>query len=155
MKDLTKALLLIVFVYIAGVGFAVGQESNEENKIRDSIHLYEKALNNNSVEGISKIFTEDGIVILQGSPTVIGTDAIQQFYIKLFKTVDFGLIFNIDEVVQMSPKWAFVRTSTTGTNKVLSNDSSRAGNGHEIFILKKQTDGNWKIARYAGSSVKS
>lgn len=153
MNGLTKAFILIVFVFIVGEGFAIGQQSNEENKIKSAIHSYEKALNNSNIKGISQIFMEDGIIILQGSPTIIGADAIQQFYIKLFKALDFGLNFDIDEVVQMSSEWAFVRTSTTGTNKVLADNSSRAGNGHEIFILKK-IDGNWKIARYAGSSAK-
>ena len=154
MKNLKRVFVLVVFIFIAGEVLVFGQVSNEESRIRSTINLYEKALNNSSVEGISQIFTGDGIVILQGSPTMIGADAIQQFYIKLFEALDFDLQFNIDEVVQMSSDWAFVRTSTTGTNMVLANNSSRAGSGHEIFILKKQKDGNWKIARYAGSSAK-
>ena len=124
--------------------------TKDENKIVDIINLYGQELNNNNVESLSQLFTEDAIVVLQGAPTTIGTEAVLKFYTLLFNILDFDLKFKIDEVVQMSPEWAFVRTTVTSFSSSSKNPSS----GHELFILKKQADGNWKIAKYAGSSSK-
>ncbi len=154
MINLTKTFTLIVIIFLVAKISTFAQKPNEENKIRSIVALYEKALNDNSVEGIRQLFAEDGILMLQGSPTHIGNEKIRNFYTSLFKNLDFDLKFNIDEVVQMSAEWAFIRTKTSGTVNILSNNSRNPGNGHELFVMKKQSDGNWKIARYAGSSSK-
>lgn len=153
MQTTRKTVTLILILIITAGTSIFAQKLDEETKIRNTIKLYEKNLNENNVEKVAKLFTKEGILILQGSPTIIGTKAMEEFYTSLFKILDFDLTFNIDEVVQMSDDWTFVRTTTTGTVKVLSNNQSRKGNGHEIFILQRQTDGNWKVARYAGSSA--
>ena len=154
MRNFTKTFTLIVIILMIAKISTFAQESDKENNISSIVDLYEKALNDNSAEGIIQLFAEDGIIILQGAPTKIGTEEIKSFYTSLFTNLGFNLKFNIDEVVQMSTEWAFIRTTTSGTVNILSNNSSNPGNGHELFILKKQSDGNWKIARYAGSSSK-
>ena len=146
-----------VFWVSAGIIDRLNERSTfteENNKIDSIVNLYGQELNNNNVESLSQLFTEDAILVLQGAPPTIGIEELVKFYTTLFKALDFELTFKIDEVVQMSPEWAFVRTSTSGKVKILSNNSSSPSSGHEIFILKKETDGNWKIARYAGSSSK-
>jgi hypothetical protein len=85
---------------------------------------------------------------LHGAPTGIGTEAVKKFYISIFKKIDFDLRFNIEEIVQITTEWAFVNTTSRSNN---SRDSGEGG--HEIFILKKQTDGNFKMAGYAGFSA--
>jgi len=148
MKNLTKPFTLIIFV-VATASFSIlAQEPNEDIKISNVIYSYEKALNSNNVDGVLQQFAKDGILVLQGSPTRIGTEAVKEFFISIFKIIDFDTKFNIEEIVQMSSEWAFVRTTTRSNN---STDSKEGG--HEIFILEKQADGNWKIARYAGSSA--
>ncbi len=140
---------LIAFV-IATISFSIFvEESNEDNKISNVIRSYEKALNNNDVDVVLQYFTKDGILVLQGSPTSIGTEDVKEFFISIFRIIDFDISFKIEKIVHMSSKWAFVRTTTRSNN---SADSSEEG--HEIFILKEPVDGKWKIARYAGSSSK-
>jgi len=149
MKNLTRTFTLIIFVVATSSLSIFAQKSNEDKKISNVVYSYEKALNSNNVDSVLQQFAKDGILVLQGAPTSIGTEAMEKFYSSIFKNIDFDLKFNIEEIVQMSPEWAFVRTTTRSNN---STDSGEGG--HEIFILKKQTDGNWKIARYAGSSAK-
>ncbi len=86
---------------------------------------------------------------MQGAPTAVGTEAVEAFFVSIFKVIDFDIKFTIEEVVQMSADWAFIRTTARSKG---STDSVEGG--HEIFIFKKQANGEWKIARYAGSSAK-
>lgn len=149
MKKLTRKFALIILVVATTSLSIFAQESNEADKISNVIYSYQEALNRNNVDSVLQQFTKDGILVLQGSPTRIGTEAVKEFFISIFKIIDFDTKFNIEEIVHMSSEWAFVRTTTRSNN---STDSSEGG--HEIFILKKQPDGIWKIARYAGSSAK-
>jgi hypothetical protein len=55
--------------------------------------------------------------------------------------------------MQVSGTWAFVRTTSNGSVRVLSNGSNAANAGQELFVLEK-AEARWKIARYAASSTK-
>lgn len=149
-----KLRILFVIIVFATTYATYGQESNKDNEIIRLVDLYQQELNNHNIEGVVKLFAEDGILLLQGAKTCMGSKAVETFYSSLFKMLSFNLKFNIEEVVQISPEWAFIRTSSTGIVKVLSNNSDNQSEGHELFILKKQMDGNWKIARYSGASAK-
>lgn len=153
MKKHSRTLILIVIYGIVTTISTFAQESYKDKKIISVVNFYEQALNGNDVDRMLQLFTEDGIILLQGASTSIGTEAVGKFYLSLFKALDFDLKFNIDEVVQMSAEWAFIRTTSSGKVTILSNNSNNLSKGHELFILKKQADGNWKIARYAGSSA--
>jgi len=61
--------------------------------------------------------------------------------------------FQVAEVMQVSGTWAFVRTTSNGSVRVLSNGSNAANAGQELFVLEK-AEARWKIARYAASSTK-
>ena len=130
------------------------QESNGDMKIGKTISAYEKALNNKDIDRVLQLFSKDAVLVLQGAPTSIGSAAVKKVYVSLFESLDFNLKFHIEEIVQISEEWAFVRTTTSGSTHIRSNNSDIQSNGHELFILKKEGDGNWKIARYAGSSSK-
>ena len=154
MKKLTKTFALIILVVATSPLSIFAQKSNEAIGIGNVIMAYGKALNDKNIDDILQLFSEDGVLVLQGAQTSIGTENIKKIYTLLFESIDFGLIFHIEEVVQMSPEWAFVRTTTSGQNLIRSNNKVNQANGHEIFILKKGPEKDWKIARYAGSSAK-
>ncbi len=147
MKNFTRAFILIIIATSSLSTFA--QKSNEDNRISRVVYSYEKALNTHNVDSVLQLFAKDGILVLQGAPTSIGTEAVEKFYISIFKKIDFNIKFNIEEIIQMSSEWALVRTTSR-----LNNATDSGEGGHEIFILQKQVNGNWKIARYSGSSAK-
>jgi len=65
-----------------------------------------------------------------------------------FKAVKISIKFEVDEVKPVSDKWAFARTRSAFTLKVLGADIAPIpDNNQEIFLLQKEADG-WKIARY-------
>jgi uncharacterized protein (TIGR02246 family) len=133
---------------------ALARDSTDDARIRSVISSYQQALNGKNVEGIMRLFTEDGVTMIQGAPTSVGTASVRKFYEVLFKTLDIHIEFQIAEVVQVSSEWVFVRCTSQGTVKVISDSSNNSSAGQELFILKKQAGGSWRIARYAGSSTK-
>lgn len=137
-----KRVFAATIILISSVLFSFAQETEEEQTLSNIVNSYEKALNKGDVDALLQLFTDDGVLVLQGTPTTIGTKDIETFFISLFKNIDFNIKFNIEEIVTMSSDWAFIRTTARSND---ADDSTEEG--HEIFIFKKQPSGKWKIAR--------
>jgi ketosteroid isomerase-like protein len=69
----------------------------------------------------------------------------------VFKELKFNVMFTIAELVQMAPTWAYVRTNSAGTTAHSSTGKTTSEANQELFILKKDDDGGWRIARYSFS----
>jgi uncharacterized protein (TIGR02246 family) len=97
------------------------------------------------------LYTDDGIFMPPYSQSAIGRDAIRKAYDDVFKELKFNVKFNIAEIVQMAPTWAYVRTSSAGTTAHYSTGRTTSEANQELFVFKKSDDGAWKIARYSFS----
>ena len=87
--------------------------------------------------------------------SVMGKTQVRKAYEAGTKTRAMSLKFTVDEIVQISPEWAFVRTRSSGSSKVLSTGATNAEANQELFILHKSDAGAWKIARYSFSNTNS
>ena len=98
------------------------------------------------------LYTTDGVIMPPHFSASAGTDALRDSYKRIFSTVQLSASFQIEEVVVMSPEWAFARTTAEGTKTILDTQESEDLANQELFILKKE-DETWQIARYAFSSM--
>jgi uncharacterized protein (TIGR02246 family) len=112
---------------------------------------YNAALNASSVEDSLALYAEDGVFMPPFSPSAVGKNAVRQAYIKVFETITLNVKFTIAEIVQMSPIWAFVRTNSAGTNRVNATGKVSAEGNQELFVFRKDADGEWRITRYSFS----
>lgn len=149
MSEHLKILLFLLLIFFGTKESSFAQKMIEKGEIEVIIKEYENSLNKEDLTNVMSLFSKDAVIVLQGTPTSIGAKSIANFYKKIFSLIDFNLSFDIKEVVIMSSEWAFVRTITRNVN---SKDNSEEG--HEIFLLTKNDDKKWEIARYAGSSAK-
>jgi uncharacterized protein (TIGR02246 family) len=113
---------------------------------------YEQALNAGDVDGVVKLYTDDAVLLPPNAPTAVGTDAVRATYLGIFQAIDLDLTFEIAELKVLSPDWAFLRSTSTGSITILANGAEVASTNHELFVLQK-TQGHWKLARYSFSSV--
>jgi uncharacterized protein (TIGR02246 family) len=111
---------------------------------------YNEALNASSVDRSLALYADDGVFMPPYGPSAVGKSAVRAAYRKVFDTISLHVKFAIEEVVQMSPIWAFVRTNSAGTNKVNATGAVSAEGNQELFVFKKD-GGSWKIARYSFS----
>jgi uncharacterized protein (TIGR02246 family) len=147
----SAALLLgLVSIFVAGVSVAKDSASDKQ-AIADTLAKYNKALNDSSTAEVMPLYVDDGVFMPPYSQSAVGKDAVKAAYDKVFKTITLHVKFTIDEVVQMAPDWAFVRTNSAGTNKFNATGKVTAEGNQELFVFKKDTDGIWKIARYSFS----
>jgi ketosteroid isomerase-like protein len=114
--------------------------ANEHEAIKNTMSSYEAALNASSTEAAMALYTEDAVFMVPNNPSAAGKTTVRQAY-------------DIAELVVMAPQWAFVRTNSAGAQKINATGATSAEANQELFILKKDDDGKWRIARYAFSTT--
>lgn len=122
--------------------------------IHQQLNRYEQALNSSDVDRVMALYTEDAVFMPQNSLPAVGRDAVQAAYRHVFSTIRLNIRFAIDEVRPLSNDWAFARTRSNGTVKVLGSDQpAGAEASQELFLLHHEPEGQWRIARYIFSTT--
>lgn len=144
---------------IFGLGMAAALNTVEAGAHTDRerivavLKTYERALNANDVPGVLKLYAPGGVFMPQYSPSQVGAKAIRRAYTGVFKAIDLDIAFDIIEVRVLGNGWAFARTNSSGTVTILATGARLPERNQELFVLQKQKNGAWKIARYAFSST--
>lgn len=149
----TAAGFLVAASTSLGAAQALAGSADETAAISDVLMAYEEALNASDIPGIMRLYAEDGVFMPQHSPSQVGADAVQAAYEGVFTTINLNVEFDIVEIVLMAPDWAFARTNSVGTVTVQADGATLSEANQELFVLQKQSDGAWRIARYAFSTT--
>ena len=112
---------------------------------------YNEALNASSTDAVMPLYAEDGVFMPPYSQSAVGSAAVRKAYDAVFKAITLNVKFTIAEIVELGPGWAFARTNSAGTTTDHATGAKRAEGNQELFVLKKDDDGSWKIARYSFS----
>ena len=123
-----------------------------EKAVADVLSRYEKALNESDTEAVMKLYAPDGVFMPQHSPSSEGAAAVRKPYDAVFKTIKLTVKFDIAEIKQMGPDWAFARTNSAGRVNVHASGESSAEANQELFVFQN-VNGAWKIARYCFSTT--
>ncbi|MGO6969177.1 YybH family protein [Rhizobium leguminosarum] len=117
--------------------------------IEKVLQTYEAALNASDTDTVLTAFAPDGVFMAPNSPSTVGTDAIRAAYSGIFQMITFDTELTLEEIVQVAPNWAFVRTSSNGHVTVNAIKQRVPDANHELFIFHQGDDDAWKIARYS------
>ncbi|MFZ3333597.1 MAG: SgcJ/EcaC family oxidoreductase [Candidatus Acidiferrales bacterium] len=123
-----------------------------EQAVAATLSKYEAALNQSDTNAVMKLYAPDGVFMPQNFPSSVGADAVRKAYDAVFKAIKLTVKFNVAEVVEVAPNWAFARTNSAGTVKIRATGQTSAEANQELFVFQK-IDGAWKIARYCFSTT--
>ena len=112
---------------------------------------YNEALNASSTDAVMLLYAEDGVFMPPYSQSAVGLAAVRKAYDAVFKAITLNVKFAIAEIVELGPGWAFARTNSAGTTTDHATGAKSAEGNQELFVLKRDDDGSWKIARYSFS----
>ena len=85
-----------------------------EEAIAAVLAAYQEALNRSDIEAVMDLYAPDGVFMAQHSPSDIGVDALRKAYDRVFNAITFNVKFEIAEIRQIAPDWAFARTNSAG-----------------------------------------
>jgi len=114
---------------------------------------YAASLKAADVDAVIALYTDDGVLLAQEMTPSVGAAAVRQAYTGVFKAIGLDITFHVAEVVELTPEWAFARTTSTGTMKINATGATFPEANQELFIFKKNSGGAWKIARYSFSVI--
>jgi uncharacterized protein (TIGR02246 family) len=121
--------------------------ASERTALEATIFEYFRALNDSNVDPVLELYTKDPVMLPFLQPTVTGIEAVRKNYENTFLHIRFQVQTRIQELVEMSPEWAYVHTDSAGTFT-----PTRTGVGSpSTFLLRETSDGKWHIARYSFS----
>jgi uncharacterized protein (TIGR02246 family) len=133
---------------------AQSAEGAAKSAITQQLNRYEHALNAADVDGVMRLYARDAVFMPQHSLPAIGRDAVSGAYRHVFSTIKLDIKFTIDEIRLLSSDWAYARTRSNGTVKVLGMDQPAGPEANqEIFLLNREADGQWRFARYIFSTT--
>ena len=125
--------------------------SAAQQAITTLLAQYNDALNASSTAAVMPLYTEDGVFMAPFSSSAVGTAALAQAYEAVFQAITLKVKFDVIEIVELSPEWAFARTNSAGTTVNHATGATTAEGNQELFLFNKAAGGAWKIARYSFS----
>jgi uncharacterized protein (TIGR02246 family) len=124
----------------------------DEKAIAAVLAKYQDALNQSNTDAVMKLYAADGVFMPQNSPSSVGAPTVRKAYDAVFNAIKLTVKFDIAEVRQLGPEWAFARTNSAGRVKVNATGETSAEGNQELFVFQKIGD-TWKIARYCFSTT--
>jgi ketosteroid isomerase-like protein len=110
-------------------------------------------MNASNTDALIALYAEEGVLMPPDTRSVVGKAAVREAYVAGSKVFALHVKCNMAEVVQMAPDWSFVRTNSAGAMKINATGMTSDEANQELFILRKNAGGEWKIARYSFSST--
>jgi len=126
----------------------------DRTAVTHQLDRYKQALNSADIDTVMKLYAQDAVFMPQPSQPANGHDAIRKAYRHVFDTIRLNIDFTVDEIVLLSKDWAYARTRSNGTVKVLATDLPPSPEANqELFLLHRERDGEWLFARYIFSTT--
>ncbi len=143
---------IVAAVLILGSLCGAYAADSDKAEIEAVLKGYERVLNASDVDGVLKLYTEDGVFMAQHNPSAVGINQVEAAYTAAFQAIDLNVEFDIVEIKVIADDWAFARTDSSGTTTIKPTGDKVAEGNQELFVLQK-IDGNRKIARYCFSTT--
>ena len=105
-----------------------------------------EAVNAGDVEAEVNRFTADGIYMWPGAPAIEGHDALRKWFEVRFSEIEVELESKTLEL-EVVGEWAFERGRSVARIRPRTGGAVQTVRGKYLNILRRQTDGTWRIAR--------
>ena len=148
-----KTLIAAATAICLSTGIAAADPNSDRTKIETVLSTYEYALNASDAGTIITLYAEDGVFMAQHNAPSVGKEAVRAAYGGVFEAIKLDIDFTVDEILQLSPQWAYARTRSEGFVTVNATGNKGPEANQELFIFHKRDNGEWKIAQYIFSTT--
>ena len=140
--------VLITVWFLAAACF--GQESPSGNPVVEADRAFNRATQQNRLEGWMS-YMADNVVLFGQNPPVVGRDAVRKFYEPQFANEDFTLTWE-PKSSELQPSGKVGYTSGRWTMQMKTPDGKLLEvHGSYLTVWGKQKDGSWKVIADGGS----
>ena len=137
------ALAIIMQLLSSSSPVLAGDDAAAINQVRLDFNA---AFNEGNTQAISELVDDNGIWLPPGRPSIVGKDKIVADYASYFVKVRSRFELKPSDI-QVCGGWAFMCGDFNRVDTPKAGGTVQKVSGHYLFVLKKQPDGKWKIAR--------
>ena len=120
---------------------------DEAKVLMEVITTYQIHVNAGDAYGYVSLFTDDVVWMPPNAPDRTSKEELLQAQLSFFDRFDFSVELTPTEARVLSDGWGFVLCSVRGELTPEDGGDPAQVKFRDVFIMKKQTDGQWKIAR--------
>lgn len=133
-----------VLIMLISSGIALAEQ---DNVAIDKVRLdFNAAFNEGKAEALDQLIDLNGIWLPPEKPAIVGKDNIVKRYSDYFNSVRLKFELKPGDI-QLCDGWAFMSGDFSRADTPKAGGTAKHVSGHYLFVLKKQPDGTWKIAR--------
>lgn len=103
------------------------------------------------VEALMALYAEEPVLLPQGRKPVVGRAAIRALYEPLLRDYRFESRSRVEEIAA-SGDLGFIWSSYALTAVPVAGGAPIAAEGKSVFLLRREPDGAWRIARLIDNS---
>ena len=127
------------------------RQSEDVTAIKKLAKDWNNGWDQSDTEALLSLYTTDPILMPQGQPAVMGKNAIRSLYRSLFKEFTVKGKGKVVEV-EVSGDLGYFWSSYSLTAMPNAGGAKIKSKGKSLFIVKRQDDNSWKIARLMDNS---
>lgn len=136
-------LVMLLAVFGAGNGLAKGDETAVD-KVRLAFNA---AYSAGDAKALAALIDRDAVFLPPaGEPAIIGAQKIAARYTAFFEKTHSTFELQPGKI-EICGRWAFLNGSWQRKDSARQGGPVMQHGGHYLMVLKKQSDGSWKIAR--------
>lgn len=102
-------------------------------------------------DALLSLYADEPVLMPQGQPAVYGKETIRELYQAVLQEVTIQSEGQLMEV-EASGDWGYFWSTYRLTAAPKAGGEATESEGKSLFIVKRQTDGTWKIARLIDNS---
>jgi len=125
--------------------------SVEVGAIKQLMQDWHTGWQNSDIDALLALFTDDAVLMPQGQPVVKGKAAIRSLYEAFFKSYTVTGDCQLQEV-EVSGDLGYLWVNYTLTAKSKMQGKLIKDDSKSVFIVRRQADKAWKIARLMDNS---
>ncbi len=127
------------------------QQREDVEAIRQLVQCWHNGWQNSDIDALLVLFTDDPVLMPQGQPAVRGTEAIRALYETFFETYTVTGECTVEDI-EVSGDLGYIWVSYILTAMPKVAGESINGNSKSVFIVRRQANNTWKIARLIDNS---
>jgi ketosteroid isomerase-like protein len=136
--------LIFIGIILGLYGYAQAQDDLKSiDRVRKDFNAASRA---SDVTSLAGLIDKNAVWMPPGQEEISGLEAIREYYSKRFRINKSDIMLN-PGFVQVMGEWAFLHSSFSRVDSDSQGRVEGTFSGNYLWILKKQTDGSWKVFR--------
>ncbi len=140
-----KAIAAIVLMTLPGL--CAQALAGDDRKAVDRVRMeFNAASRSSDAEALASLLDRDAVWMPPGREPIVGREAVEDYYTQRFRDKRSEIRLH-PGTIQWMGNWAVLHSTFSRTDVEISDRTEQVVSGNYMWVLRKQPDNTWKVAR--------